>query len=257
MRRFQIALAALLLMQCTYNTTEPEVDCTDFFELSVEGVENSSCGLSIGQFEIVVINASSIPGDLRFTLNGETQSDGVFTALAAGDYTVQISDGVCETSQTVQIQNAEGLQIQLSSDAASCGESNGSITVSTTDAIGEVEFSIDEGAFQDGNVFSGLVLGSYTVTARDGSGCAVSGTIDVTSSEIPFENINSIIRTNCAISGCHAGNVNPDLRTEQNIVNRAARIVARTSAKTMPPRSSGRELSDAEIALIACWFENL
>ncbi|MEL6721436.1 MAG: 2-polyprenyl-6-methoxyphenol hydroxylase, partial [Bacteroidota bacterium] len=58
------------------------------------------------------------------------------------------------------------------------------------------------------------------------------------------------------ISGCHAGNVAPDFRDKETIINRSGRILARTQSKSMPPPSSGASLSNEEIESIECWVSD-
>jgi len=75
---------------------------------------------------------------------------------------------------------------------------------------------------------------------------------------ISFElNIEPIIQTNCAVSGCHVnGQQLPTLETYEQIAANAERVKARTSNGTMPPASSGKSLIQEEINAIACWVDN-
>jgi len=70
------------------------------------------------------------------------------------------------------------------------------------------------------------------------------------------DNIQPIIATNCAIPGCHvSGAQPPDLSSAQNTANRAMRVRARTQNRTMPPASSGLNLTSEEIQQISCWVD--
>lgn len=70
------------------------------------------------------------------------------------------------------------------------------------------------------------------------------------------DDIQPIIAANCAISGCHiSGGQPPDLSSGQQIVNRAARIKARTQNGSMPPPASGMSLSSREVQQISCWVD--
>ncbi|MCG8305828.1 MAG: hypothetical protein MI975_00455 [Cytophagales bacterium] len=68
--------------------------------------------------------------------------------------------------------------------------------------------------------------------------------------------IHPVIRSNCAVSGCHVnGRQQPTLETYAQISANAARIRARTSNGTMPPPTSGLSLRQDEIDAIACWVD--
>jgi uncharacterized membrane protein len=71
------------------------------------------------------------------------------------------------------------------------------------------------------------------------------------------QTIEPIISTNCAVSGCHVnGQQRPTLETYEQIAANAARIMVRTSNGTMPPASSGKELTLEEIEAISCWVND-
>jgi len=64
--------------------------------------------------------------------------------------------------------------------------------------------------------------------------------------------IKPIIDRNCAVSGCHLDRQNPLFNDNAAIISNAQRILARTSAGTMPPAGA----LDAElVAQISCWVD--
>lgn len=68
--------------------------------------------------------------------------------------------------------------------------------------------------------------------------------------------IKSIVDANCALSGCHNGSTSlPDFTSYAGIKANASGAASRTRAGSMPPASSGRELSDEQINTIKCWVE--
>ena len=68
--------------------------------------------------------------------------------------------------------------------------------------------------------------------------------------------IQPIIQTNCAISGCHAsGGTSPELTSFEKVAARAADVVRETQSGHMPPASSGKSLSAEEINRISCWVQ--
>ena len=66
------------------------------------------------------------------------------------------------------------------------------------------------------------------------------------------DDIRPIINRNCAIAGCHLDSQSPLFDSNAAIISSAQRILARTSAGTMPP--SGALDSDL-VAQIACWVD--
>ncbi|MEY3367398.1 MAG: hypothetical protein RI973_553 [Bacteroidota bacterium] len=64
-------------------------------------------------------------------------------------------------------------------DASGCGKKDGSITA-TVSISGNIQFSLDGGAFQSSGTFSNLGAGIYTVTAKEGlTGCQTSETVEI------------------------------------------------------------------------------
>ena len=59
----------------------------------------------------------------------------------------------------------------LATDPTPCGENGGSLEVMATGGQGEIQYSIEGGAFGTSNLFGNLGEGRYVVTARDENGC--------------------------------------------------------------------------------------
>ena len=87
-------------------------------------------------------------------------------------------------TDTVRVNRSAGLAATATPVSASCGNNNGSITISTpTGGTAPYEYSIDGGTtWQTSNVFSGLAQGSYTVIVRDAPAvCNISIPVTVNS----------------------------------------------------------------------------
>jgi hypothetical protein len=96
------------------------------------------------------------------------------TGLAAGTYTVTAStSNGCTATATFVISQATQIAFTLTPANATCGASNGSITVSgVTGGSGSgYTYQLNSGSFQGGNTFSGLAGGTYNVTVKDANGC--------------------------------------------------------------------------------------
>lgn len=136
---------------------------------------DASCGTSNGT---IIINTTGGTAPLEYSINNGTdwQSSAIFSGLPAGSYSIIVRDGaLCETqyaSNPVIVGNSGGAAInQVVAADASCGNSNGSITI-TASGIAPLEYSINNGAtWQSSAIFSNLSPGSFDVTVRDGALC--------------------------------------------------------------------------------------
>ncbi|MEI8053837.1 MAG: hypothetical protein WCH52_08835, partial [Bacteroidota bacterium] len=126
------------------------------------------------------INATASGGNgFEFSLSDTGyQASGSFTGLTAGTYVVRgRNSSGCGATATVVILGAgnpcAGVNINLSETHISpaSGQSNGSITVTASPA-GTYTFSINSGAFQSSNIFSGLAAGTYIISAKNANGCS-------------------------------------------------------------------------------------
>ena len=242
---------------CTFDKGEELLDCTLLENIELVTVNPAACGSASGSIEVVAKVDASFSGEVTFTLNGTDDSTTpVFENLLAGTYQVSaLINGDCAQSISVVVENEDGLNITVDASPSDCGAANGEVKINANGATGVVTFSLD-GVEQSDNTFGNLAPGKYQVLVTDAASCSVSQEVSVTSN-VAFSEIGNIISSNCAVSGCHAGNVNPDLSTPANIEAFANRIKARTSNQTMPPPSTGNTLSNAAIDAIACWVDDL
>ncbi|MBK7212002.1 MAG: hypothetical protein IPH88_01625 [Bacteroidales bacterium] len=130
---------------------------------------DASCGLSNGTISIV----ASGTGTLLYSIdNGINWSgSGNFNALPAGSYTIKIKDDLCEAinpDNPVIINSVGGPVIaSVTSTNASCGQSNGSITI-TASGTGTLLYSINNGInWSTSSFFNALAAGIYNVRVKD------------------------------------------------------------------------------------------
>lgn len=245
-------LLIVVMWRCTSEQEPIPDDCiANGVVLALDTKTDANCGQADGS---ITVNANGAGGSFTYTVNGQpAASNGTFQNLAAGSYVIVVTEvGGCTAELTVEVLNADGVNATIDTNTSNCDSPTGSITVNATGGATPYEYKLDDGAFGSSATFSAIGAGDYAVTVRDASGCEVTLQAQV-KSDVVFSEINDIIQTNCAVSGCHAGNQAPDFRVSTNITGNANRIQIRTGAKTMPPPSSGRSLTDAEIAKIACW----
>ncbi|MCH7411839.1 SprB repeat-containing protein, partial [Belliella sp. DSM 111904] len=132
------------------------------------------------------ITATGGTGSYTYSLLGtsESNNDGVFDGLSEGTYTVNVVDGNgCSYAVSFNITAPTGLVLSLVNkvDVSCFAGSNGAITVMATGSVSPYTYSLDGGAAQSSNSFTGLSAGTYTITATDANGNTAS--IDVTINE--------------------------------------------------------------------------
>lgn len=169
---------------------------------SVE-VTGTSCGLSNGS---VTITASGGTAPLMYSIDGggTTQMSNVFSNLTSGSLVVTVVDGSgCDVSQTVIIDTSSAPVIDsLSVVQASCGLSNGSITVNFSGGVAPHQFSIDNGvSYSSNNVFANLPSGNYTVLVEDANACvSAAQSAIINPSEAVSLDSTQVVAPNCNAS---------------------------------------------------------
>ncbi len=252
-----LSLALTFAWACT-SEKEPLPDstnCINVLNISSTNAVSSNCGQSDGGFTIAVTGGS---GNYTYQIGATAaQSSPIFQNLAAGVYTVTATDADlgCTTEIDVQVLNENGVNATAATTESDCNTPAGTIQLTATDGAEPYEYKLGNGTFQSSSSFSDLSPGAYSVTVKDANGCEVELEAEI-GSTVTFASIRTLVQTNCAVSGCHNGSISPDFRNDANIVGRSSRIQSRTSARTMPPASSGRTLSNEEIANIVCWVND-
>lgn len=156
--------------------------CEFDIEISGEAVEpqfnttvtNASCAGADGQ--IVVNSVTGLTGTVTYSLNGGApQASNTFSGLNAGEYSLTVvSDQGCTFNEIIDVPLTGGPQDGTAVVTnAGCGAADGSITLSgVTGGTAPYTYSINSGAPQASNVFSGLFAGTYSVTVTDDNGCS-------------------------------------------------------------------------------------
>jgi hypothetical protein len=143
----------------------------------------------------IVITAPTGAG-MTYSINGTSyQSSTTFSGLSAGTYSVTAKNSAgCVSSPTNAVVNAQPATPSaptVSVTQPSCSTPTGSITITAPIATG-MTYSINWSTYQTGTTFSGLAVGSYSVTARNSAGCTSPATI-----------VNLIAATNCNSAGTY------------------------------------------------------
>ena len=117
------------------------------------------------------------PGGSTITGTGTT---GTFSNLAANTYTFTVTntDGCTSAASTSATINAQPATPSITSTPTTCTGSTYTITVNATVSSGTLEYSIDGGAYQSSNTFTGLTNSSiHIITVRTvGTTCTATAT---------------------------------------------------------------------------------
>ncbi len=153
------------------------------------------------------VTSSGGTGSINFVLTptGFTNTNGQFTGLSAGTYTVQATDAnSCTAITTVIISQPLGIQwVSNNSAMVSCFAGNNAWwNLQASGGSGTMNYTLQPGAItnQTGQ-FSNLTAGVFTVTAVDANQCNTTATINIT--QPAALNVNSAIATQAS---CVPGN---------------------------------------------------
>ena len=107
----------------------------------------------------------------------------------------------CDSGEDPVNCDLEGPQLSLLvSNPTPCGENGGSLEVMASGGQGEIQYSLEGGAFGPGNQFENLGEGRYVVTARDENGCEDQLEVKVNSDS------DLLITASTVDSGCGESN---------------------------------------------------
>ncbi len=263
----------------TYTVTAKDVDgCTKSQSFNIVDI----CSLKTITISATVVNAGpaagATNGSITATASGSTgftyqlnsgifQASGTFTGLAAGSYSITAKDlDGCTKSQSFNIILDPCIGKTLTINATTtthdkCSVSGtGSITITATGGTG-FTYSLNGGAYQASNIFTGLLANTYSIAAKDIDGCIKTGsaTVSLGLAGINFSAVRSVLQANCALSGCHSG-ASPtgglDFTQDCTIVGAWDRIKARAidaNPSIMPPPPNA-PLSNADKQKILDWI---
>ncbi|MDE3742184.1 beta strand repeat-containing protein, partial [Maribacter polysaccharolyticus] len=148
-------------------------------------------GASDGAIDFTVNGFSS---SYAYSINGAAQITAQsanninLTGLAAGDYTIIVTDEVtnCTDTATVTVSEpTDPLSFTFNVTPLGC-TSDGAVTITATDGWGGYSYIIEQPdnsvlGPQASNVFSGLTqTGTYTISVTDAGGCTETDTFDIT-----------------------------------------------------------------------------
>ncbi|MCX7954035.1 MAG: PKD domain-containing protein, partial [Bacteroidales bacterium] len=156
-----------------------------------------------GQISVIVSGGTPSYSYL-WSNNANTSS---ISNLCSGVYSVTVTDANgCTRSGTRTISDVPPIQISGTTTNANCGQSNGSINISVSQAVPPLTFNWSNGATTEdlNNIPSGI----YYVTVTDSKGCTATATYTITDIGAPTANITVYQNVLCYNSCNGALNVN-------------------------------------------------
>jgi large repetitive protein len=113
---------------------------------------------------------------LEFNIDGGVFSaTNVFTGLTAGSHTVKMRDSStpikCEIESIVTVPSVINPTVTIAATSLCITGSTGTISATPNNGTLALQYALNGAAYQNGNNFTNLAAGTYTVTVKDNRGC--------------------------------------------------------------------------------------
>ncbi|MBX7093731.1 MAG: choice-of-anchor L domain-containing protein [Flavobacteriales bacterium] len=130
------------------------------------------------------------------------QTSQTASGLCAGTYTVTVTaTGGCTATSTVSVTQPTAVTATATPTAVSCnGGNNGQIVVNGAGGTAPLQYSLNGGAFQTGNTFTGLTAGTYTIIVKDANGCQITLTSTITQPTAVAGTVTSTVAASCGFA---------------------------------------------------------
>lgn len=222
----------------------------------INATNSTSCVSTNGSIKVAVTGGKE---PYTFTINGLAVEGPVFENLSSGIYSIVVKDkNKCERLLENIAVLAEGFSFEADvTEDSECLTGDGAITVTVSEGAPPYQYRIGNGSFTDNNTFTSLQAGSYDLELKDGNACTVTLRVTVPrgNSGTSFnDDILPMIKTHCAVSGCHNGVSRTDLRKYVNAKKYASQIKSLTRSREMP--FDGGPLTQNQIDLFTCWVDD-
>lgn len=128
----------------------------------------------------VTVNATGGKAPYKYTINGKKKAGGTANNVKAETYTIVITDAnKCTADTTITVTQPAKLKIAAIVKAPTCkGKSNRLITVIASGGTAPYH-NINQGAYKNSFVFSGLTAGIYNISVKDANGCVTASTVNL------------------------------------------------------------------------------
>ena len=143
--------------------------------LNILNQSSTNCGIPNGSIEAEVMGGQA---PYVYDIGNGPTSSGLFTGLSAGSYQLTLTDATtCTATLDFQIDDTGAPFLSVNNiQHASCGQSDGSFSV--TAAGGQLPFTFDIGNGPTSDtLFDNLASGMYTVTLSDANSCVTTTSV--------------------------------------------------------------------------------
>lgn len=128
----------------------------------------------------LTITATKGTPPYSYSIDGINYQPGnVFTGLASGTYIVRVKDAINKIATSTATVFDRCPVLTLSATGETCLLHDATVTGTAIKGTPPYQYSIDGVNFQTNNVFTGLDVGSYTITLKDALGFTYQATIQV------------------------------------------------------------------------------
>lgn len=162
-------------------TASASMDIADSESPQVQAsATGTTCGLNDGS-----VSAAGMGGTAPYTYDWSNWATvDMQNGLAAGDYTVTVTDAVgCTGVATVRVEDSSTPEVSITPVHTSCGFDNGGVF--TTVNMGQAPYSFTWSNGANGSDLLNLAAGTYSVTVTDNLGCTATASTSVSSSDQP------------------------------------------------------------------------
>lgn len=158
------------------NTTETIQLNNGAIDLVVTGTSDN-CGGGTGSAAAAVTGTT---GNVTYHWAPTGLTSQSIFGLSSGVYTVSIMDEAgCTESASVTIANTNAPNVFANATPASCGASDGTITINVGGGTPPFQYALNSGTFGSVNSFTGLAQGTYTAKVKDNNGCIATSSVNV------------------------------------------------------------------------------
>ena len=159
-------------------------------------MNNVTCfGLNNGSIDLTIATGTA-PFNYTWMPGGATTQD--LTNLAPGSYSVTVTDANgCSFVKTATITQPNLLEMTETHVNASCGNPNGTITLTPTGGTAPYTFTLNGGASQTNGSFSGLAANTYNAVVTDANGCTKTLSVVITQSGSPVQIATQVVQVLC------------------------------------------------------------
>lgn len=145
--------------------------------INVVTQNNVSC--NGGNNGSITVSASGTTPPYTYSWSPTGGNTATASNLSAGNYTVTVTDSIgCVSFQTFTITQPQPISANANTTAATCGASDGAISINATGGTAPYTYQWNPGNFTGANI-TNLSGGTYTVLITDVNNCTYTGSVTV------------------------------------------------------------------------------